>query len=34
MRKVFDRQEYQVMIVANKFQAGFDQLKLVVFFTW
>jgi len=28
MRKAFDSNEYQVMIVANKFQTGFDQPKL------
>jgi type I restriction enzyme R subunit len=28
MRKAFDSQDYQVMIVANKFQTGFDQPKL------
>ena len=28
MRKAFDSEEYQVMIVANKFQTGFDQPKL------
>ena len=28
MRKAFDTQDYQVMIVANKFQTGFDQPKL------
>ena len=28
MRKAFDTEEYQVMIVANKFQTGFDQPKL------
>lgn len=28
MRKAFDTAEYQVMIVANKFQTGFDQPKL------
>ena len=28
MRKAFDTNEYQVMIVANKFQTGFDQPKL------
>ena len=28
MRKAFDSSEYQVMIVANKFQTGFDQPKL------
>jgi type I restriction enzyme R subunit len=28
MRKAFDTDEYQVMIVANKFQMGFDQPKL------
>jgi len=28
MRKAFDSKDYQVMIVANKFQTGFDQPKL------
>jgi type I restriction enzyme R subunit len=28
MRKAFDTQDYQVMLVANKFQTGFDQPKL------
>lgn len=28
MRKAFDSEEHQVMIVANKFQTGFDQPKL------
>ena len=28
MRKAFDSREYQVMLVANKFQTGFDQPKL------
>lgn len=28
MRKAFDSPDYQVMIVANKFQTGFDQPKL------
>ncbi|WP_415405676.1 type I restriction endonuclease subunit R [Sulfurovum sp. CS9] len=28
MRKAFDSNEYQVMLVANKFQTGFDQPKL------
>lgn len=28
MRKAFDTDEYQIMIVANKFQTGFDQPKL------
>lgn len=28
MRKAFDTNDYQVMIVANKFQTGFDQPKL------
>lgn len=28
MRKAFDADDYQVMIVANKFQTGFDQPKL------
>ena len=32
MRKAFDRQEYRVMIVANKFQTGFDQPKLVAMY--
>jgi type I restriction enzyme, R subunit len=28
MRKAFDTDDYQIMIVANKFQTGFDQPKL------
>ncbi len=28
MRKAFDSDDYQVMMVANKFQTGFDQPKL------
>lgn len=32
MRKAFDTQDYQVMIVANKFQTGFDQPKLVAMY--
>ena len=28
MRKAFDSNDYQVMLVANKFQTGFDQPKL------
>src|SRR6185312_1316375 len=28
LRKVFDRPEFRVLIVANKFQTGFDQPKL------
>lgn len=32
MRKAFDTPEYQVMIVANKFQTGFDQPKLVAMY--
>lgn len=28
MRKAFDTQDYKVMLVANKFQTGFDQPKL------
>ncbi|CAI3948666.1 R (restriction) subunit and related helicases ... (PDB:2W00) [Commensalibacter communis] len=32
MRKAFDSQVYQVMIVANKFQTGFDQPKLVAMY--
>lgn len=32
MRKAFATQEYQVMIVANKFQTGFDQPKLVAMY--
>lgn len=32
MRKAFDRKEYKVMIVANKFQTGFDQPKLVAMY--
>ncbi len=31
-RKVFDTPEYQVMLVANKFQTGFDQPKLVAMY--
>lgn len=32
LRKVFDRPEYRVMIVADKFQTGFDQPKLVAMY--
>lgn len=32
LRKAFDKPEYQVMIVANKFQTGFDQPKLVAMY--
>ncbi len=32
MRKAFDSADYRVMIVANKFQAGFDQPKLVAMY--
>jgi len=32
MCKVFNRPEYKVMIVANKFQTGFDQPKLVAMY--
>lgn len=32
MRNAFDTPEYQVMIVANKFQTGFDQPKLVAMY--
>lgn len=32
MRKAFDTRDYQVMIVANKFQTGFDQPKLVAMY--
>lgn len=32
MRKAFDTSDYQVMIVANKFQTGFDQPKLVAMY--
>ena len=32
MRKAFDTKDYQVMIVANKFQTGFDQPKLVAMY--
>ncbi|MDQ7010953.1 MAG: DEAD/DEAH box helicase family protein, partial [Mariprofundaceae bacterium] len=32
LRKVFDTPEYQVMLVANKFQTGFDQPKLVAMY--
>lgn len=32
MRKAFDTREYRVMIVANKFQTGFDQPKLVAMY--
>ncbi len=32
MRKAFDTNDYRVMIVANKFQTGFDQPKLVAMY--
>ncbi len=32
MRKAFDTPDYQVMLVANKFQTGFDQPKLVAMY--
>ena len=32
MRNVFDTPEYRVMIVANKYQTGFDQPKLVAMY--
>ena len=32
MRKVFDTPDYRVMIVANKYQTGFDQPKLVAMY--
>ncbi len=32
MRKAFDSDDYQVMLVANKFQTGFDQPKLVAMY--
>jgi type I restriction enzyme, R subunit len=32
MRKAFETDEYQVMLVANKFQTGFDQPKLVAMY--
>jgi type I restriction enzyme R subunit len=32
MRKAFDTADYRVMIVANKFQTGFDQPKLVAMY--
>jgi len=32
LRKAFDTPEYQVMLVANKFQTGFDQPKLVAMY--
>lgn len=32
MREAFDTPDYQVMIVANKFQTGFDQPKLVAMY--
>lgn len=32
MRKVFDIPDYRVMIVANKYQTGFDQPKLVAMY--
>ena len=32
MRKAFDSNDYQIMLVANKFQTGFDQPKLVAMY--
>lgn len=32
LRLAFDRQEYRVILVANKFQTGFDQPKLVAMY--
>ncbi|MGE4345402.1 MAG: type I restriction endonuclease subunit R [Geoalkalibacter sp.] len=32
LRRAFDTDEYQVMLVANKFQTGFDQPKLVAMY--
>lgn len=32
MRKAFDTRDYRVLIVANKFQTGFDQPKLVAMY--
>jgi type I restriction enzyme R subunit len=32
MRRAFDTRDYRVMIVANKFQTGFDQPKLVAMY--
>lgn len=32
LRKVFDTNKYRVMLVANKFQTGFDQPKLVAMY--
>jgi type I restriction enzyme R subunit len=32
LRKVFDSPEYRIMLVANKFQTGFDQPKLVAMY--
>jgi len=32
IRDVFDGEEYQLLIVANKFQTGFDQPKLVAMY--
>ncbi len=32
MRKAFDSNDYQIMVVANKFQTGFDQPKLVAMY--
>ena len=32
LRKTFERPEYRVMLVANKFQTGFDQPKLVAMY--
>ena len=32
LRKIFDQPQYRVMLVANKFQTGFDQPKLVAMY--
>jgi type I restriction enzyme R subunit len=32
MRKAFDTNDYQIMLVANKFQTGFDQNKLIAMY--
>ena len=32
MRKAFDTDDYQIMLVANKFQTGFDQPKLCIMY--
>jgi len=34
MRKAFDSDDYQVMLVANKFQTGFDQPKLCAMYVY